>query len=320
MLQLVLRRLLLLIPTLILVTFGAYSLMALVPGDAAVFMAGGEHASPARIEQVREDLGLNDPHLVQYGRWLGNAVQLDFGQSLLTGGDVTAEIRHRLPVTLSILLGSIVIGLALAIPIGLWSGAKQDGLVDRVLLFVTSAGLAVPNFVLAILLINYLAIRQGWFDAVGFTRLTGRGGELDVAGWLRALTLPSIALGVGVAARLARQIRAGVVDVLHEPYIRTAWAKGCRPSAVVAKHVFKNAAMPSVTVAGLLIGGMLGGTVIVEAIFAAPGIGEYLVRAVNARDIPVIQAVAVMFVLAFVLINLVVDIVYGWLNPKVEVA
>jgi peptide/nickel transport system permease protein len=319
MLPVVLRRLLLLIPTMLLVTFGVFSLMVLVPGDAATFIAGGENASAARVQDVREELGLDDPFLVQYGRWLGDAARLDFGQSLVSGGDVTEEVQHRLPVTLSIMFGSVVIGLALAVPIGLWSGARQGGLVDRALLLVTSLGLAVPNFVLAIVLVNFLAIRLGWFDAVGFNRLTAADGRRQFGAWLQSLALPSIALGIGVAARLARQIRAGVIDTLHEPYIRTAWAKGCPPRTVIGKHVFKNAAMPSVTIAGLLIGGMLGGTVIIEAIFSAPGIGEYLVRAITSRDIPVIQGVAVMFVLSFAVINLVVDLVYGWLNPKIEV-
>lgn len=319
MVQLIGRRLLLLIPTMLLVTFGVFSLSTLVPGDAATTLAGGMNASPEKIEQVREELGLDDPLLVQYGRWLGDAVTLDFGKSLTTGGDVSDEIRHRLPITLSIVLASVVIGLALGIPIGLVGGANPGGWVDRVLLAVTSAGLAIPNFVLALLLVNFLAISLGWFDAIGFTRLTS-GDGLDVGGWLKSLTLPSLALGIGIAARLARQVRAGVVDVLGEPYVRTAWAKGCRPRTVIGKHVFKNAAMPTVTVAGLLIGGLLGGTVIIEFIFASPGVGEYLVRAIAGNDLPVIQGVSVMFVLAFAIINLVVDVLYGWLNPKVQVA
>lgn len=319
MLPLIGRRLLLLIPTLLLVTFGVFMLVTLVPGDAATFLAGGQNASPEKIESVREQLGLNQPLLVQYWDWLSEAARFNFGDSLTTGQSVWDEIMHRLPVTLSIVGGSMVIGLVVGIPLGLVGGARQGGWIDRTLLFLTSLGLAIPNFVLAILLINYFAIQLGWFDAIGFTRLTGPDG-LQAGEWLKSLTLPALALGIGVAARLARQVRTGVVDTMHEPYIRTAWAKGCAPRTVVGKHVFKNAAMPTVTVAGLLIGGMLGGTVIVESIFAAPGIGEYLVRAITNKDLPVIQAVSVMFVLFFLIINLAVDILYGWLNPKVEVA
>lgn len=316
--QLIGRRLLLLIPTMLLVTLGVFSLVVLVPGDAATSLAGGENASPEAIAQVREELGLDDPFLVQYGRWLSDALRLDFGASLYTNEKVTTEISHRLPVTLSIAFGSLVVGLLLGLAIGLWAGAHHGGLTDRLLLGITSLGLSIPNFVLAVLLVNYFAIQLGWFDAVGFTRLT-QNSELQLAGWARSLVLPSLALGIGIAARMARQVRAGVVDTLGEPYIRTAWAKGCRSRTVIGKHVFKNAAIPTVTVAGLLVGGLLGGTVIVETVFAAPGIGEYLVRAITNKDLPVIQGVAVMFTLTFVIVNLFVDVLYGWLNPKIEV-
>ena len=178
--------------------------------------------------------------------------------------------------------------------------------------------MAIPNFVLSILLVNWFAVQLGWFDAVGFKRLTTPDG-LQVGAWLKSLALPAIALGVGTAARLARQVRAGVIDTLGSPYVRTAWAKGCGPMSVVGKHTFKNAAIPTITVAGLLVGGMIGGTVIIENIFAIPGIGDYMVRSITTKDIPVIQGVAVMFVLAFAIINLAVDLLYGWLNPKVQV-
>lgn len=318
-LQLIGRRLLLLIPTLILVTFGVFMLITLVPGDAATTLAGGDSATPAKIEEVREELGLNDPLLVQYGRWLSDAARLDFGTSLNSGKDVTGEIQSRLPVTLSLVLGSMVVGLAIGIPAGLLAGARQGGWLDRVLLAVTSAGLAIPNFVLAILLINVFAVNAGWFNPIGFDNLFGDDG-VQPGAWMKSLALPALALGIGVAARLARQVRTGVVDAMHEPYIRTAWAKGCRPRTVVGKHVFKNAAMATVTVAGLLIGGLIGGTVIIEQIFSANGVGEYLVRSINNNDLPVVQGVVVMFVLAFAIINIAVDIMYGWLNPKVQVS
>ena len=319
LLQLVVRRLLLLIPTLLLVTFGVFSLVALVPGDAAVTLAGGANATPERIIEVRHYLHLDDPFLSQYGRWLSHAVRFDFGRSLFQDQSVWGEISSRLPVTLSIVAGAVIIGLLIAIPVGLYTGARHGGVADRTLLLLTSGGMAVPNFVLAIVLINYFSVRLGWFDAVGFKHLTG-GGSLHIAAWLKSLTLPSFSLGIGVGARLSRQVRAGVIEVLDEPYVRTAWAKGCSPRRVIGKHVFKNAAMPSVTIAGLVIGALLGGTAIVEQIFSVPGVGQYLVGAIALRDLPVIQGGVVVFVLGFVLINLVVDILYGWLNPKIEMA
>jgi peptide/nickel transport system permease protein len=317
-LPLIARRLLLLIPTLLLVSFGVFALVALLPGDPAVALAGGVNAPPDKIEEVRQQLGLDEPFLVQYWDWLKGAVRLDFGESLTSGLSVADEIRSRLPVTLSIVLGAMVVGLVLGIPTGIVSGVRQGGWVDRALLALTSLGLSIPNFVLAVLLVNYFAIERGWFDPIGFTRLTSPDG-LQVADWLKSLTLPAIALGVGMAARLARQVRAGVVDTLSEPYVRTAWAKGCRPLTVVGKHVFKNAAIPTVTVVGLLLGGMIGGTVIIETIFAIPGIGDYMIRSIISGDLPVIQGVTIMFVLAFAIINLLVDLTYGWLNPKVQV-
>ncbi|MET0728503.1 MAG: ABC transporter permease [Acidimicrobiales bacterium] len=310
------RRLLLLVPTLLLVTFGVFSLVALVPGDAATSLAGGESATPERIEQVREELGLNDPFLLQYANWLSDAIRLDFGDSLVSGESVSAEIQNRMPVTLSIVLGAIVIGIVVGIPIGILAGARQGGWVDRVLLALTSIGLAVPNFVLAILLVNWIAVNLGWVDPIGFSRLT----EDGFVPWLKSLALPAIALGIGTAARLARQVRAGVIDTMGAAYVRTAWAKGCRPMTVVGKHVLKNAAIPTITVAGLLVGGMIGGTVIIEAIFAIPGVGQYMVNSIISADLPVIQGVTVMFVLAFAIINLAVDLLYGWLNPKVTVS
>lgn len=319
MLQLVGRRLLLLIPTLILVTFGVFMLITLVPGDPATTLAGGENATPEQIEKVRTQLGLDDPLVVQYGRWVSDAVRLDFGESLTSGQDVTNEIQRRLPVTLSIVAGSIVVGLLIGIPLGLLAGARQGGWIDRFLLALTSLGLAIPNFVLAILFINVFAVNLGWVNPIGFDNLVGEDG-LQPGAWLKSLALPALALGIGVAARLARQVRTGVVDTMNEPYIRTAWAKGCSPRTVVGKHVFKNAAMPTVTVAGLLIGGLIGGTVIIESIFSANGVGQYLVNGIFAGDLPVIQGVVVMFVLAFAIINIAVDIMYGWLNPKVQVS
>jgi peptide/nickel transport system permease protein len=317
--QLAGRRLLLLIPTVLIVTFAVFFLIKLVPGDPATFLAGGDHAQPARIAQVRQQLGLNKPFLDQYWHWASHAARLDFGKSLLTGQSVTSDIRSRLPVTLSIVGAALIVGTLLGIPLGVIAGARQDSWVDRALLAVTSAELAVPNFVLAILLVNFFAIKLHWFDAVGFTHLTS-GHGLQVGAWLKSLCLPALALGIGVAGHLGRQIRAGVVETLKEPYIRTAWAKGCRPSTVIGKHVVKNAAIPTVTVAGLLIGGLLGGTVIVEQIFGIDGIGSYLVRGVQNADLPVIQGVAVMFVVAFAIINLLADVLYGWLNPRVQVA
>ena len=313
--SLIARRLLGLIPVLLLVSFGVFALVTIVPGDAATKIAGGESATRERIAEVREELGLDDPLAVQYGRWLGDAVRLDLGDSLVTGRSVTEEIRSRLPITLSIAGAAIAVGVLIGVPAGVLAGTRPGGAVDRVLLLATSAGIAVPNFVLALVLVTLFAVNLSWFDPVGFTRIT----ESPVD-WLRSVTLPAIALGTWSAASLARQIRAGLIDVMGTAYVRTAWAKGGTPRLVVGKHALKNAAIPALTILGLQFGALLGGTVIIEQIFSIPGLGGYLVRSIVDFDLPVIQGVTIVFVLTYVLINLAVDVAYGWLNPTVRVS
>ena len=318
MLPLIGRRLLLLIPTLLLVTFGVFSLIAWCRVMRRPRSPAARPRPPSRSRRCARSSGLNDPFLVQYWNWLKDAIRLDFGNSLVTGLSVSDEISNRLPVTLSIALAALVIGVALGIPTGIVAGARQGGWRrpgaarrdqhrpgrSRTSCWRSCSSTSSPS-------------SCGWFDADRLHPAHSPDG-LQVTGWLKSLALPAIALGIGMAARLARQVRAGVVDTLGAPYVRTAWAKGCRPMTVVAKHVFKNAAIPTVTVVGLLIGGMIGGTVIIESIFAIPGIGDYMVKSIINKDLPVIQGVAVMFVLAFAIINLVVDLLYGWLNPKVQ--
>lgn len=315
MFALVVRRLLALIPILIIVSFGVFALVTIVPGDAAARAAGGLDATREEIEQKREELGLNDPLLVQYGRWLGNAARFDLGESVISGRSVTDQILSRMPITMSIAFGAMVVSLVLGVPTGVIAGMRPGGLADRFCLLGTSLGIAIPNFVLAIFLVSIFAVTLGWFDAIGFVRFTE-----SPWGWLRSVTLPALALGVSAAASLARQVRAGLIGVLATSYIRTAWAKGGRPRGVVGKHALKNAAIPAVTVLGLQLGVLLGGAVIIEQIFAIQGLGVYLVRGILDFDLPVIQGVTIVFVVTYALINLGVDVAYGWLNPKVRVA
>lgn len=309
------RRLLTLIPILLLVSLGIYGLMALIPGDAAMQLAGGTGATEERIERVRGELGLNDPFLVQYGRWLGSAVQGDFGNSLVSRNSVSSEIASRLPVTLSLAFGAMVFGLLVGVPAGILSGMRSGTKLDRGVMFGSTMGVAIPNFWLAMLLIVVFAVNMGWFPAVGFTRLTD-----SPLGWLHSLVLPSIALGAYVAASMARQLRAELSDVMQRSYVRTAWAKGGSSRVVIGKHALKNASIPAVTVLGLQLGTLIGGAVIVEQIFSIPGLGSYLLRAVLSFDMPVIMGVVTMFVVVYVLMSLVVDISYGFLNPKVRVS
>lgn len=312
------RRLLGLIPVLLVVSFGVFMLSALVPGDAALTLAGGQSAKIEDVERIRTEMGFDDPIIEQYGRWLGDAVRFDFGRSLLAdekAPTVFEEIKERLPVTLSIIALAILFAVAIGIPLGVAAGMRPGSVVDRVCSTACTAGLAVPNFFLALLFASLFAIQLKWFPAIGFTRISE-----DPVEWLKSTTLPALSVGLAGAASLARQTRAALIDVMQSNYVRTAWAKGGSPMRVVGKHALKNAAIPAVTVLGLQIGGLLGGAVLVEQIFSVPGIGFYMLRALLEADLPVVQGVAIMFVLANVLVNLLVDISYGFLNPKVRVS
>jgi peptide/nickel transport system permease protein len=297
------------------VSFAVFTLVTLVPGDAAQTLAGGDNATPERVAQLRDQLGLNKPFLVQYGDWLKDAATGHLGTSLASGRSITTEVGETLPITASIVAVALLLGIAVGLPAGIFAGMRPGGRLDRALVTTTTFGIALPNFVLAIVLITLFAVQRKWFPAIGFTRVT----ENPVL-WLKSVTLPAIALSVGVAATMARQVRAALADTLGSAYIRTAWAKGGSTARVVGKHALKNAAIPAVTVLGLQVGGLLGGAVLVENIFAIPGLGSYVLRGVVGSDLPVIQGVALMFVVINVGLSLLVDISYGYLNPKVRVS
>jgi peptide/nickel transport system permease protein len=311
------RRLALLVPTLLIVSFLAFGLQALVPGDIAVQLAGGTDATPEAVAQVREQLGLDDPFLVQYWDWLKNAVQGDFGTSLRSGQSVTDELGSRLPITFQVVIAGMVVGLLIAVPVGIVSGMRAGTRMDRALVAGTVFGTSIPNFFLALLLILFFAIELGWFPSVVsvWTPFTD-----DPVEWLRQLVLPAFAIGVAVAATVARQIRAALAETMRSSYVRTAWAKGGTTWTVVVKTALKNAAIPAVTVLGLQLGALLGGTVLIEQIFAIPGIGQYVLTAMLQQDMPVIQAVVLVFAVIAALLALAVDISYTFLNPKVRVA
>ena len=315
MLGMIARRLLSLIPVLIVVSFVVFLLVDLVPGDAATTVAGGANATPEKIAEVRADLGLDRPVLERYGDWLGGAVQLDFGHSYLNqaGPSVADEIEERLPVSLGLALAGLFVAMVIGIPLGILAGMRPGGPVDRISVTGTSFGLAIPNFVLAFLLIQVFALTLGWFPALGYTKFTENPVE-----WLEKITLPAISLGIIAAASVARQTRAAIIDVLQSNYVRTALSVGTGTGKTVVKYAFKNAAIPAVTVLGLQLSGLLGGVVIIEQIFSIPGLGTYMLRALSAPDVPVIQAVTLTFVIIHVVMNLVVDISYGFLNPRVR--
>lgn len=315
MLGLIVRRLLALIPLLFVVSFVVFSLTYLLPGDPATTIAGGVNASPQDIQRVREEFGFDDPIIKQYTRWLGNAVHLDFGEGQIDGKSVSSQIAEKMPITLSLALSAIVIGIMLGVPLGILAGTKPGSVRDKFSVGTASLGIAIPNFWLAMVLVAIFAIDLGWFPAIGWVSFQDDPGQ-----WLQHVILPAIALGVWAAASLARQLRSALIDTLDSNYVRTAWAKGSQSKRVIGKHAMKNAAIPAVTVLGLQLSVLLGGSVVIERIFSIPGLGTYLVSAISANDIPVIQGVTVVFVLIYVVINLLVDISYGYFNPRVRVS
>lgn len=312
MLQLLLRRLAFTIPILVLASFLVFGLLLLVPGDPAITLAG-DNATEEQIEVIRDRLGLDDPVFVQYGRWAGDAVQGDLGDSLYSGRSVSKSIGERLPVTMSLAAVSVVIALLIAIPAGIVAATRRGTWVDTSATVGASLGLAMPSFWLGAVLALVFALRLRWLPATGYVPFSES--PLD---WLRHLILPGLTLGTAAAAETTRQLRSSLSDVLEQDYVRTARAAGLRGRTIVWKHSMKNAAMPVVTVLGFQVAFLLGGSVIVEQLFALPGLGGLAIRAVLDRDIPVIQGV-VLFTTALVVgINLLVDLLYGWLNPKVR--
>jgi peptide/nickel transport system permease protein len=309
----ILRRLLALVPLLLLVSLAVFSLTLLLPGDPAIALAGGEGASPEAIEQVRRELGLDDPFPVRYGRWLSGALRFEFGNSLENGKPVSDDLRARLPVTFGIALAALAVTLLIGVPAGILGGLRPGSWMDRLGLLVASLGIALPGFWLAMLLVAVFAVALTWLPAIGY-----RGFSESPVDWFRHVLMPAIALGTAGAASLARQLRAALVDVLGTSYVRTAWAKGARARRVIAVHALRNAALPAVTILGLQFSALLGGTVIIEQIFGIPGLGTYALRAIISNDIPVIQGVTIVYVLVHVLFNLVVDLSYGLLDPRIR--
>lgn len=310
MLALVLRRLLSAIPLLFLVSLIVFALIELVPGDPAITLAG-ENATEERINEVRENLGLNDPIIPRYFDWVSDAIRGDFGTSLFSNIEVTDRIGQVFPATMSLTLGAIVFAIVVGVPVGILAAARRGKLVDRVVMLAATSGIALPSYVLGMLLILFFALHRGWFPATGYVGLS-----VDFGDWLKSITLPSIALGTNGAAVVARQLRSSLIDVFQQDYVRTARAKGLRTRVVILKHALKNAAVPVVTVLGLQISFLLGGTVIIENVFGINGLGQLVISSVFQSDLPMIQGIVVVTTLIVVVVNLLVDLAYGFLNPR----
>ena len=304
MYQYITRRLLLTVPVVIGVSIIVFSIIRLIPGDPARAVAG-VNATPEYIEQVREQYGLNDPIYVQYWRFLTGLVRGDLGMSTFSGRPVTTEIRERFPRTLVLASVSLVLATVIGVSAGIVSATRRNSIFDNASMFVALVGVAAPVFWMALMLQLLFSVQLRWLPA------TGMGG-------IEHLIMPSITLGMASAALMARITRSSVLDVLRQDFITTARAKGVTERMVIYKHALKNALIPVVTVLGLQFGILLGGAVLTETVFAWPGVGRLLVDAILRRDYPVVQGTVMLLAFLFVVINLVVDIIYAFLDPRIH--
>ncbi len=298
------RRLLLALPVVLGVATLVFLLIHLIPGDPVEIMLG-ESALPADRDALREALGLDRPILEQYGSFLWGLCRGDLGVSLQQRRPVTALIREHYPATLELTLAAMLISLLIALPAGILSGIRQYSVWDHSTMFLALLGVSMPNFWLGPLLIWVFSIQLGWFP------VSGKGG-------LAHLLLPALTLGASMAAIVARMTRSSVLEVLREDYVMTARAKGLSEARIILKHVLRNAMLPVLTVVGLQFGALLAGSIITETIFSWPGLGTLMVKAIQTRDYPVVQGCVLVIALSYVLVNLLTDLLYGVIDPRIR--
>lgn len=297
-----------------LVSLVTFLMVQLIPGDPAEVIAG-ENATVADVDRIREKLGLNRPLVEQYFSWLFGVLRGDLGRSLFTDRPVTSAIVLAAPPTLALALAAIVVALLIGVTAGVLAGLVQGGWLDRSISTLATLGIAMPSFWVAMLLVSMFALGLGWFPATSYVPMS-RG----LGSWASHLVLPAIALGLATAAELARHTRGCVADVLTRPYVRTARARGATTGWLVRRHILRNAAIPVITVLGLQTGRLLGGTIVIEAVVGISGLGTLAVNSVLQRDYPVIQGYVLFCAVVVVAVNLIVDLTYGWINPKVRTA
>ncbi len=324
MLAYTVKRILLVIPTLVGILVLVFGLMQVVPGDPAAILLG-EQATPEAIAEVRHELGLDRPLPIQLGDYIWSTLQGDLGDSFFQNEPVTRAIGARLGATIELAVASLVFAIAVGLFLGVVAAIKQGSIIDVVSMLFAQLGVSMPVFWLGILLTFWFAVELNWLPAIGRgeplldaigAALSGRPGELLNS--LSHLVLPAVALGLNSAAVISRLVRSSMLETLNEDYIRTAYAKGLPPSAVVVSHALRNALLPVISVIGLRFGVLLGGAVLTEAIFGWPGLGQLAVSAISQRDIPLVQGVVLVFALMFTIVNLVVDLLYGVIDPRIR--
>ena len=305
MIKFIIKRLLALIPVLIGVTLLVFFILDLAPGDPAKTILG-EQARPEDIIALREQMGLDDPFFVRYGRYMVGLLHGDLGTSYKTGDPVGAEIGARMPDTALLAVAATIISVLLALPLGVIAAIKQNTLFDGISMFISLLGISIPVFWLGLLLILFFSVKLGWFPVSGADQ------------GIKSLALPAIALGFQPMAAIARTTRSSMLETIRQDYIRTVRAKGLPEREVITQHALRNALIPTTTIIGLQIGSMLGGAVLTESVFAWPGIGRYMVQSIQGRDIPSVMGCIIVFAITFALVNLAVDVIYGFIDPRIK--
>lgn len=303
MIKFLVKRVLEFIPVLLIISFIVFSLV-FIAGDPVALMLP-EDASTEDIEALKVTLGLNDPFIVQYGRYMGNLLQGDFGVSFRYNVDALPLVLERLPATLELAAASMILAIIISIPLGVWSATRKDSSLDLIATGGAVVGKAMPNFWLGIMLILLFSVTLGWFPVSG-------------RGTLGHLILPAITLGTGVAAEMTRLIRSSMVEILSQDYVRTAKSKGIRDFFVIYKHAFRNSLIPVVTITALQTSTLIGGALITETVFAWPGLGQLLIQAVNTRDMAIVQSCVFVIAIIVIFMNLLADIIYRILDPRIK--
>jgi peptide/nickel transport system permease protein len=310
------KRLLLMVPTLLGVAAVVFVIMRVIPGDVTLLILGGDQTGridPKQVAAMRQQLGLDQPIVVQFGQWLWGVLRLDFGNSLWTGQPVIEEVLIRLPLSLEVAILATIVSVLLAIPLGMLAAVRQDTWVDYGIRVLSIGGQAIPSFWVGILVILFLVIYFGWGPPLEFTPPW-----VDPWANFQQLVWPVVTVGYRYAAVTTRMTRSTVLEVLREDYIRTAWAKGLRERAVVIRHALKNAMLPVITLIGTEFAFLIGGLVVTETVFTLNGVGRFVVDAVAHRDYPVVQALVFLIALCFVVVNLLIDLTYAWLDPRIR--
>ncbi len=312
MLFYLLKRILAVIPVMLIVAIIVFMMLRLTPGDPAAIIAG-DAATSQDLIQIRETLGLDRPIVVQFGIWIGNMLSGDFGVSFYYKRAVTSIIADRVGATVALALFTLIIACAVAIPIGTLAAYKQGSWIDRLVMGLSVVGFSVPVFVIGYVMIYFFSVKFGWFPVQGYQPLSE-----GLGGFIYRLIMPSSALSVIFIALIARMTRTSVLEVLNEDYVRTARAKGLSEIKVLTRHALRNAAVPIVTVIGIAIAVLIGGVVVTESVFVIPGLGTLTIDAIQGRDYPTVQALIMLFSVVYVMINLIIDVIYTLLDPRIR--